>query len=171
MALAPAFVQADARLHDLKAFDCGKASLNEYLSRYAIRNSELGLSRTWVLPEQSPQPKAPIAAYFTLAGSTVLRAELPNTASSLPAYPVPVVILARLGVSLTQQRQQLGAKTLVQALRTARELSERGLPAFGVILDVLDDDALQFYKHMGMFTPLTEQPMRLFIAMETVRCL
>lgn len=169
MALAPAFVQTDARLHDLKAFDCGKASLNEYLSRYAIRNSELGLSRTWVLPEQSQQQKAPVAAYFTLAGSTVLRADLPKTAISLPAYPVPVVILARLGVSLTHQRQQLGAKTLVQALRTARELSERGLPAFGVILDVLDDDALQFYKHMGMFTQLSEQPGRLFIAMETVR--
>ena len=169
MALLAAFVQADARLHDLKSFDCGKASLNEYLRRYAIRNSELGLSRTWVLPEQSLQPKAPVAAYFTLAASTVLRADLPATVSSLPAYPVPVVILARLGVSLTQQKQQLGAKTLVQALRTARELSERGLPAFGVILDVLDDDALQFYQHMGMFSPLTDQPMRLFIAMETVR--
>lgn len=169
MALASAFVQADARLHNLKAFDCGKASLNEYLRRYAIRNSELGLSRTWVLPEQSPRQKAAVAAYFTLAGSTVLRADLPDTASSLPAYPVPVVILARLGVSLTHQRQQLGAKTLVQALRTARELSERGLPAFGVILDVLDDDALQFYKHMGMFAALTEQPKRLFIAMETLR--
>ena len=171
MALATAFVQADARLHDLKGFDCGKASLNEYLRRYAIRNSELGLSRTWVLPEQSQLPKAPVAAYFTLAASTVMRADLPSTGTSLPAYPVPVVILARLGVSLTQQKQQLGAKTLVQALRTARELSERGLPAFGVILDVLDDDALQFYQHMGMFSPLTDQPKRLFVAMETVRCL
>ena len=169
MALLAAFVQADARLHDLKSFDCGKASLNEYLRRYAIRNSELGLSRTWVLPEQSLQPKAPVAAYFTLASSTVLRADLPATVSSLPAYPVPVVILARLGVSLTHQGQQLGAKTLVQALRTARELSERGLPAFGVVLDVLDDDALQFYQHMGMFSPLTDQPKRLFIAMDTIR--
>lgn len=169
MALLAAFVQADARLHDLKSFDCGKASLNEYLRRYAIRNSELGLSRTWVLPEQSLQPKAPVAAYFTLAASTVLRADLPATVSSLPAYPVPVVILARLGVSLTQQKQQLGAKTLVQALRTARELSERGLPALGVILDVLDNDALQFYQHMGMFSSLTDQPMRLFVAMQTIR--
>jgi len=167
--LATTFVLADTALHDLKNFDCGKASLNEYLSRYAMRNSGLGLSRTWVLTEQTVQAKAQVAAYFTLASSTVMRELLPAQTKSLPAYPVPVVLVARLAVSVHHQGQQLGAKTLVQALRTAFTLTERGLPALGVILDVLDDSALSFYQHMGLFTALTDQPMRLFISMGTIR--
>lgn len=169
MALAAEFVLADAALHDLKGFDCGKVSLNDYLGRFAVRNSSLGLSRTWVLTEQIKHGKQPIAAYFTLASSTVVRNELPKQNKSLPAYPVPVVLLARLAVSVNFQGQQLGAKTLVQALRTALELTERGLPALGVVLDVLDDAALRFYQHMGMFMPLTDQPKRLFVPMGTIR--
>jgi len=161
--LATTFVLADAALHDLKGFNCGKTSLNEYLSRYAMRNSGLGLSRTWVLTDQTEKGKAQVAAYFTLASSTVVRELLPVQTKSLPAYPVPVVLVAH------HQGQQLGAKTLVQALRSAFDLTERGLPALGVILDVLDDSALSFYQHMGLFTALTDQPMRLFVSMGTIR--
>lgn len=169
MALAAEFVLVDTTLHNLKAFDCGKVSLNDYLSRYAVRNSRLGLSRTWVLTEQAEHGKLHIAAYYTLASSTVVKEALPAPNKSLPAYPVPVVLLARLGVSVQYQGQQLGAKTLIQALRTALELTDRGLPALGVILDVLDDAALRFYQHMGMFMPLTDQPKRLFVPMGTIR--
>lgn len=169
MALAAEFVLLDTALHNSKAFDCGKVSLNDYLSRYAVRNSRLGLSRTWVLTEQTGQGKLAIAAYFTLASSTVVPGALPAQNKSLPAYPVPVVLLALLGVSVQYQGQQLGAKILVQALRTALELTERGLPALGVVLDVLDDAALRFYQHMGMFMPLTNQPKRLFVPMGTIR--
>lgn len=151
MPLATTFVLADAALHDLKNFDCGKANLNEYLNRYAMRNSGLGLSRTWVLTEQTVKAKAQVASYFTLASCTVVRELLPVQTKSLPAYPAPVVLLARLAVSVHHQGQQLGAKTLVQALRTAFELTERGLPALAVILDALDDSALSFYQHMGLF--------------------
>lgn len=78
MALAAEFVLANAALHDLKGFDCGKVSLNDYLGRFAVRNSSLGLSRTWVLTEQIKHGKQPIAAYFTLGSSTVVRNELPK---------------------------------------------------------------------------------------------
>src|SRR3990167_6769703 len=134
-----------------------------------MRNSGLGLSRTWVLTDQTEKGKAQVAAYFTLASSTVVRELLQVQTKSLPAYPVPVVLVARLAVSVHHQGQQLGAKTLVQALRSAFDLTERGLPALGVILDVLDDSALSFYQHMGLFTALTDQPMRLFVSMGTIR--
>ena len=168
MALAAEFVLLDTALHNSKAFDCGKVSLNDYLSRYAVRNSRLGLSRTWVLTEQTGQGKLAIAAYCTLASSTVVPGALPAQNKSLQACPVLVVLLARLVVSVQYQGQQLGAKTLVQALRTALELTDRGLPALGVVLDVLDDAALRFYQHMGMFMPLTDQPKRLFVPMGTI---
>lgn len=168
MLLGTTFAIADAAIHDLKKFNCGKASLNEYLSRFAVKNNLLGLSRTWVLPCPSKAAKAPIAAYYTLASSSVSRESLPTQPKSLPAYPVPIMLLARLAVSVDYQHQQLGIKTLVQALRTAYTIHQQGLPAVGVVIDVLDDDAMQFYQHIGIFTPFSDNPMRLFVAMSII---
>ena len=168
MLLQTTFEVADTSIHDLKKFDCGKPSLNEYLSRFAVKNNALGLSRTWVLPCQSTVEKAPIAAYYTLASSSVSRASLPKQVKSLPGYPIPIVLLARLAVSVDHQHKQLGIKSLVHALRTAHSINQQGLPAIGVVIDVLDDDAMKFYQHVGIFTPFSDDPMRLFVHMSII---
>ncbi|MCH2038829.1 MAG: hypothetical protein MK137_09585, partial [Rickettsiales bacterium] len=65
MPLEQHFTELDKGLHDLKSFDCGKATMNDFLSRYALKHSKLGLSRTYVLTEmQDDRPKQPIAAYY-----------------------------------------------------------------------------------------------------------
>lgn len=167
MTLKQVFVAADKNRHDLKGFDCGKPTMNEFLSRYAVKHGQLGLSRTYVLEGVDTAPKKPIAAYYTLAGATVTRTKIPAT-QSLPGYPVPVVLLARLAVNLQYQGHGLGAKALVYALRQAAILSKAGLPAYGLILDVLDQQALDFYQHFEIFTPFTDDPMRLFVPMKTL---
>ena len=169
MLVGTTFEIADAKTHDLKNFDCGKQNLNEYLSRYAVKNNALGLSRTWVLPCQSNENKAQIAAYFTLASSSVRRESLPKQSKSLPAYPIPIVLLARLAVSVAHQQKQLGVKTLIHALRTSYSINQHGLPAIGVVIDVLDDDAMKFYQHLGIFTQFSDEPMRLFMHMDVMR--
>lgn len=167
MVLEQTFSEADKGLHDLKSFDCAKPSMNEFLAQYAVKHGKLGLSRTYVLAEKLTTNKKTIAAYYTLAASTVTRSELP-TSQSLPSYPVPVVMLARLAVDRHHQSKGLGAKTLIYALRQAAKLSTSGLPAYGLILDVLDKDALAFYQRFNLFLPFTDNPMRLFIPMKTI---
>lgn len=167
MPLKQTFVAADKALHDLKAFDCGKPSMNEFLSRHAIKHAKLGLSRTFVLPEKQKHEKLPIATYYTLSASTVTREDIPAK-QSLPRYPVPVVLLGRLAVSSEHQGMGLGAKTLVNALRHAASLNEAGLPSYGLILDVLDEQSLKFYQHFELFEPFTDDPMRLFVPMLTI---
>jgi hypothetical protein len=44
-----------------------------------------------------------------------------------------VVLLARLAVNRSVQKQGLGEKTLVSALRQSVCLTDKGLPALGVI--------------------------------------
>jgi GNAT superfamily N-acetyltransferase len=161
------FVNADKNLHDLKTFDCGNATMDEFLGRYALKHSKLGLSRTYVLAEEETANKASVAVYYTLAAATVTRAEIPIT-QSLPTYPIPVVMLARLAVDQRYQGKGLGAKALVYALRQAANLSHSGLPAYGLILDVIDEQALKFYQHFDLFKPFTEDPMRLFVSMKTL---
>ena len=166
MALAQAFVFADPVSHNLKAFDCGKPVMNEFLARFAVKHMQLGLSSTWVLADDG-QEKAAVAAYHTLASATVSRGEIPFD-RSLPRYPVPVVLLARLAIDKQYQGQRIGDKTLVTALRKSVELTNKGLPALGLVLDVLDDDALCFYQRYEMFEPFTDNPMKLFAPMHVL---
>lgn len=166
-----AFVLLDLKCHDVKNFDCGKPEMNEFLSRFADKNRKLGLSSTWVLPVNNQiniNEKSAIRAYFTLAHSTVSRDSIP-AGKSLPAYPVPVILLARLAVSREFQGQNLGKKTLVTALRQCVSLTSRSLPVLGVILDVLDNQALSFYQKFSLFQPFTDNPMRLFVPMNVLK--
>jgi hypothetical protein len=170
LAFAQAFALLDTSRHDVKGFSCGKPPMDEFLKRHAARHMKIGVSSTWVLPVlEQPQPtKARLAAYYSLTTASVKKEEIP-TDQSLPKYPLPVVLLARLAVDQEFSRQGLGGKTLVTALRKAVEVTERGLPAVGLILDVLDEDALAFYRHYEMFEPFTDDPMRLFVSMHTLR--
>lgn len=167
MPLEQAFAAADKSLHNLKGFDCGKSTMNTFLAKFAEKHGKLGLSRTYVLPEKIPSGKTPVAAYFTLTGSNVTREQI-SAKQSLPQYPVPVILLARLAVDNRHKGRGLGAKTLVYALREAVALSRAGLPAYGLILDVLDEEALAFYQRFDLFEPFTDDPMRLFVSMKTL---
>ncbi len=162
----------DKNTQNIKAFDCGKPKMNTFLSRLAFKHLKLGLSSTWVVLERvnsiQNNEKSKIAAYYTLASSTVIKSGIP-TQQSLPHYPIPVVLLARLAVDNKYQGDGLEEKLLVAALRHAVELTNKGLPAYGLVLDVLDDDALRFYRHFDFFEPFTDEPMRLFIGIDSIR--
>ncbi len=78
-------------------------------------------------------------------------------------------LLARLAVSEKYQKKGLGTKTLVTALRQAVTLKERGLSSIGVVLDVLDEDALTFYNRFDVFHAFSDNPMRLFVPIHVIR--
>lgn len=173
------FLPLDPHAINVKTFDCGKEAINVYLRRYAAKNMALNLNRTFVLPfttqdsttgDTSEKPE--VAAYYTLAHRTLVREELPDP-SRLPRYPLPVILLAQLGIDQRFHRQGLGAKTLVYALRHAYQIASnpKALPALGVVLDVLDHDALAFYQSFDFFLPLTDNPMKLFVPMASLAIL
>lgn len=146
--------------------------MDTFIARFAFKHQELGISSTWVLPLiEDPQPdKAKIAAYYTLSSGTVTREEIPF-GKSLPAYPLPVVLLAKLAVDNKFQRSKdrIGEKTLITALRKSVELTDAGLSALGLILDVLDEEAIVFYQRYEMFEAFSDDPMHLFVSMNTLR--
>ena len=166
MGFQRSFAALDIKQHDVKSFNCGKTAMNEFLAKFAAKHTQLGLSKTYVLCSASHAGKSKIFAYFTLASAVVSREEIPSI--SLPRYPIPVVLLARLAVDKDFQGLGLGAKALVYALRQAYELVSNGLPAHGLILDILDEDALGFYQAFDTFEPFTLNPMRLFVSMKTI---
>ena len=168
------FLPLDPKAVNVKSFDCGKDAINTYLRRYAAKNMALNLNRTFVLPytQEENSEKSHVAAYYTLAYQTLLREELPDP-SRLPRYPVPVILIAQLGIDQRFHRQGLGAKTLAHALRHAYQIANnpKGIPAMGVVLDVLDQDALTFYQSFDFFLPLTDNPMKLFVPIASLESL
>ncbi len=169
MPLAQSFVALDPALHHVKGFDCGKEACNRFLGRFAARHARLGVSSTWVLAETGGKGKVPVAAFFTLAGHTVTREDISTQQQSLPRFQLPVVLLAQLAVCKSYAGRGLGEKTLITALRKAAELTDKGLPAIGIVLDVLDKDALGFYEHFGAFESFSDNPMRLFMPIGVAR--
>ena len=52
----------------LKKFDCGTEVLNEFLSRYSLKNDTLGIGRTFVAFDENED----VVGYFTLATAQVV---------------------------------------------------------------------------------------------------
>jgi GNAT superfamily N-acetyltransferase len=160
---------------DVKAFNCKKPDMNQFLLRNAAKHMRQGLSMTWVLPKEHQHngKKSLIAAYYTLAMGNVGKEDIPKNAGlgSMPRYPAPVAKLARLAISAELQGQGYGEKSLVYAIRHVVKLTSdgAGLSAIGMVLDVLDDDAKGFYDKFDFFSVLADNPMRLFVPMHLCR--
>src|SRR5437763_1024298 len=94
--------------HDVSAFDCGVAALNDYLAKWALRNQQNQSARTYVSTRGDR-----VVGYYTLAAGSVRRDETPSrVAKGLAAHPVPVILIARLAVHKDEQGQGLGAALL-----------------------------------------------------------
>ena len=168
MTFSQEFEPLDPKKHAIKEFDCGIDEMNKFLKKFAQKHTKQGISKTMVLTtNEHYSDKKEIAVYYTLSASTVKRKDIPST--SLPTYPIPVTMLARLAVDQRFQGKKLGTKSLIYALRHAVKLNDLGLPAHGLILDALDDNALQFYQKFDFFHPLPGNPLRLFVSMTELR--
>ena len=168
MKLSQEFVPLDPNKHLIKDFDCSKKTMNDFLVRFAAKHAKLGVSTTMVLSiDDTNSNKLPVVAYYTLGISTVYKNELPSP--SLPTYPIPLTLLARLAIDINYQKQNLGTKSLIYALRHAVQLNEQGLKTHGLILDVLDDEALSFYKKFNFFQEVPGNSMKLFVSMNELK--
>ncbi|HZE17673.1 MAG TPA: GNAT family N-acetyltransferase, partial [Mycobacterium sp.] len=65
-----------------------------------------------------------------------------------PAYPVGMVLLARLAVDRSQQGKGVGAMLLAEALRKAVAAGEVAAARL-IVVDAVDEDAAAFYERYG----------------------
>jgi GNAT superfamily N-acetyltransferase len=148
-----------------EGFDCGKPSLNAFLQALVGQYERRDLGRTYVAVEEG-DPR--VRGYYTPASGAIDVGSLPaKLARRLPRHPLPVVLLARLAVDQTVQGRGLGGVLLRDALTRSLDLSE-DLGIHAVVVDALDADALAFYERFG-FSALTDDPMRLFLPVSTIR--
>jgi len=168
---ADTFVELDKAIHDRASFDCGEEELNTFLQTQAAKHMEVGVSRTMLLPASVPLPdgKYPICSFYTITPSSICRETLPKAlAKKLPRYPVPVFLLAQLGVHSEYHGRGLGKITLIKALEYLFEVNTH-MRAYAIIVDCLNNGAEKFYLKYG-FEELCKYNgrTRMFIPMKTV---
>jgi predicted N-acetyltransferase YhbS len=156
-------LQRLAERHDLTGFESGNAELDRWLKHHARAAQKMDSARTFVVVDDNR-----IVAYFSLTMASVLRHDAPaRLVRGLPGYPVGVVLLARLAVHRSDQRQGLGALTLTEALRKAVAAGEQAAARL-VVVDAIDDNAVQFYERYG-FIAAPEHPRRLYRRIKDIR--
>jgi len=154
----------DKNQHDRSAFDCGNVQLNDWLTTKVSQFEQKNLARTYVLTDGGPVVKG----YYALSNHAVVYEALPeDQLKGLPRINMPVVLIGRLAVDRSVQRQGWGEFLLIDALRRAEYLSNKiGIRA--VEVDAMDDAALQFYKRYG-FLSLKDDPRHLLLPMQIIR--
>lgn len=149
--------------HDTGSFDCGVEALNTYLRKYALQNCYSGAARTYVATRG-----VEVVGYYTLAYGSVAHAEAPSRiAKGLAQHPVPVMVLARLAVSLKERGTGLGKGLLKDALlRTIQAADIAGLRA--ILVHAKDDAAKSFYQKFD-FLPSPINEYTLFLLLKDVK--
>ncbi len=130
------------------AFSSGDADLDRFLQRYAGQNQfRHHLGSTYVAVDQGR-----ILGYATIAPGQLEIDDLPAALrKKLPAYPLPILRLARLAVDEAARGQGLGRELLRFVLQLAIQLA-KDYGCTGVLVDA-KGEAVPFYERLG-FVPL-----------------
>lgn len=145
--------------HQLEDFDCGKAALNDWLHRHARQAQGSGSAKTFVVADEDR-----VVGYFSLTVGQVDTLEVPERIrKGMGLYPIPVVILARLAVSIHDQGKGIGFGMLQDAIRRTLLIAEQaGIRA--MLTHPIDDGASSFYTRFGFIaSPLSERQLLLLL--------
>jgi GNAT superfamily N-acetyltransferase len=149
--------------HGVAGFDCGSEALNRFLARFALTSQQAGAAQTYVAVSEQT-----VVGYYSLTVGEVAYDDAPSRLSKgLAHHPVPIMLLARLAVSVGWQGRGLGAGLLKDAMqRTLSAADIAGIRAFAV--HAKDENARRFYEHFG-FAPSPTDPLHLFLLIKEIK--
>jgi GNAT superfamily N-acetyltransferase len=148
--------------HDVSDFVSGEESIDNWLRRHALANQTTGSARTFVLLEGD---SSRVWGYYALTVASIERDEATKAGrSGLPqSYPVPAVLLARMGRDEKRRGQGYGPLLVVDAaLRTLSIAKDAGVRLLAV--HALNDAAKQFYLDLDFQpSPIDERLLMLTV--------
>ena len=155
------------RAHYREGFDCGSEPLNAYFRQTARQHTERGISRTFVLVDESAHEPKPVLGFFTLNLCQIRADQLPPELARKLPRDVAGIKLGRLAVAADRQRQGLGKLLLVAAMTRVIEVFET-VGGIGLFVDAKDEAARAYYERFG-FLPLPDNALQLFLPLQTLR--
>ena len=151
-----------ASTHDVTSFDCGDITLNDWLQRRAIKNENIGASRTFVACKDNT-----VIGYYALAVGAITRENTSGKVRRNMPDPIPVMVLGRLAVDANWHGKKIGIGMLKDAIqRTIIVAEQAGIRA--LLVHALSDKARSFYQHWG-FQESPTNDMTLMITLDEAR--
>ncbi len=142
--------EGEIRIHrlesndDCSGFRSGKIDLDCFFQRYAGQNQfRHHIGTTYVAIQGDC-----ITGFVTVSSGEMMAEELPKPLRGrLPAYPLPILRVARLAVDERFQGHGIGRLLLRAMLELALEMRDR-VGCTGVVVDA-KPDAVDFYSGLG----------------------
>jgi predicted N-acetyltransferase YhbS len=149
--------------HAVATFDCCVSALNDYLARQALADQRADKTRTFVATRGGR-----VAGFFSLAAASVEpESAIARLAKGQGAQAIPVILLARLAVDLSEQGRGVGRGLLVEALARCAQAADI-IGARAVLVHAKTARARAFYARFG-FEASPTNPLHLVILMKDAR--
>jgi predicted GNAT family N-acyltransferase len=133
--------------HDRSDFRCEEESLNQYIHTQVNQDISKGLATCFVVVDEQQK----VIGYYTLTSESLGRDRIPEKYQKrIPKnYNAPVILLGRLARHLSQKGTGLGEYLLLDALFRSHRLSKQSIGAMAVVVDPINDNAVNFYSRYG----------------------
>lgn len=160
-------VELLTRDHDRSTFDCGSIEQTFWLRRYALLAQEADTARVYVARRAGDTI---VAGFYALSAGGVEPEDAPRRlARGAGRHPIPVVILARLGVDLGEQHRGLGTALLRDALLQTVSVANR-IGVRALLIHAESPDAAAFYLRFDpAFESSPTDPLHLALLMKNIR--
>jgi ribosomal protein S18 acetylase RimI-like enzyme len=151
--------------HNKAEFSCGIELLDNYIRTQANQDVKRKLSACFVVCDNNSNL---IKGYYTLSNNSIPLEFIPaKIQHKLPkSYKaIPTTLLGRLAIDKRFQDQGVGKLLLVDALKRCFDTS-KSIGSFAVIVDPIDQNAVNFYAKYG-FINLPDSG-KMFLPMGTI---
>lgn len=153
--------------HDASAFECGSDDQTTWLRRHALQAHQSDTAKAYVVCTQG---SSRVVGYYALTAGSVATEDAPaRLTKGIGRYPVPVVILARLGIDVTEQGRGLGTALVRDALlQTASVAASIGVRA--LLIHAETEQAADFYAAIDPgFEPSPTDPLHVLLLIKDLR--
>lgn len=152
------------KTHKRQNFECEEQSLTDYIQRQVSQDVKKKLAICFVAAKHKI-----VLGYYTLSSESLGRDLIPDKyLKKVPInYNAPVILLGRLARDIKAKGTGLGEYLLLDALFRAFTLSEESIGAMAVVVDPINENAVNFYRKYG-FTQLPDS-QKMFLPMNTIR--
>jgi GNAT superfamily N-acetyltransferase len=151
--------------HDVSAFDCGSHAQTRWLRESARIAQAARRATVYVV---TPVGEGRVVGYHALAASACAQDDGPaRLRKGAGQGPIPVILLARLGVDRSAHGQGLGAALVKDALLRAREAAGV-IGARALLVHAESPEAKAFYLHLAEFEVSPTDPLHLVLLMKDI---
>lgn len=149
--------------HLTDEFDCGSEAQTSWLRKHALQAHRTDATKVQVVTLAGDQR---VVGYYALSAGGVEPAQVPDRVrKGMPRYPIPVIILTRLGTHLDEQGKGLGRALVKDALLRA-EAASQSIGARAILIHCETPEAKGFYQRwVPDFVESPTDPLHLYLLM------